>query len=585
MRPSPWRATALALVLGGAGALAACDDAWRDAGGTSARALGSTREATSPRALRKTLDDLAAIANEGGAANGFAPGIRVGSPQGRAAAAYLGDRFRAMGFPSVVEEKFHFPQHKVAAGAKFQFAGAKAPIAFDVFEGSGSGKVVDADVVWVGTAKPADLAGVDLRGKIALVRRDTTFHRSSQYRNVTAAGAAAMLYISEAANNQIQIGSVRASWEPLGSIPAITIGRDDGTAIRDALAAAAGSPEAPRARASIIVAASSERATGQNVIATLPGQDRTHRLVIGAHYDTWYTGSVDNGGGVAALLALAELAALRSAPPAYELVFVAYDGEEVGLYGGYDYLRRHQDEGILTVLNLEMPSTKGEDSKDAPEPLRGIATSKAAALSRSIEVAVLAGDKGPYPLWLPLDYVAQVFGGIIPTDIQGAYRSGLPTLSTATDSPYYHTPSDTPDKVDVDFLGRGAARFDALLRLLLAEPRLAFTPEEPALWDADLAVSTAADGAILATTRIFARDAQGVRGKPVSGTAATFTLFCDDFFAEPDASVTTDGSGRAAATFQPPSTCSGNRFVHVSAGKTYPLVEKVARAREIPAER
>src|SRR5262249_49274519 len=145
-----------------------------------------------------------------------------------------------------------------------------------------------------------------------------------------------------------------------------------------------------------------------------------------------------------ALLALAELAAKRvekQGPPPYTLTFVAYDGEEVGLYGGYDYLRRHQGDGILCVLNLEMPSSEPE-SKNGPDPLRGIASSRADAILRNIDAAELAGDKRPYPLWLPLDVVAQTFGGIIPTDIQGDYRAGLPALSTATDSPFYHTPAD-----------------------------------------------------------------------------------------------------------------------------------------------
>src|SRR5262249_29951038 len=158
--------------------------------------------------------------------------------------------------------------------------------------------------------------------------------------------------------------------------------------IRNAVASALAShTTAPRA--SLTVAASFAPATGQNVVAKIDGADSTRQIVIGAHYDTWYTGSVDNGGGVAALLALAELAAKRvekQGPPPYTLTFVAYDGEEVGLYGGYDYLRRHQGEGILCVLNLEMPSSEPE-STNGPDPLRGIASSRADAILRNIDAA------------------------------------------------------------------------------------------------------------------------------------------------------------------------------------------------------
>ena len=53
------------------------------------------------------------------------------------------------------------------------------------------------------------------------------------------------------------------------------------------------------------------------------------------------------------------------------------------------------------------------------------------------------------PLYAGLELVPTLFGGIIPTDIQGIYRNGVPTASTAVDSPWYHTIEDTPDKVDL----------------------------------------------------------------------------------------------------------------------------------------
>ena len=53
--------------------------------------------------------------------------------------------------------------------------------------------------------------------------RDTRYHRSSQYRNVAAAGATAMLYMSEVPTNQIQIasaGSPRSAAIPASSAAA-----------------------------------------------------------------------------------------------------------------------------------------------------------------------------------------------------------------------------------------------------------------------------------------------------------------------------------------------------------------------------
>ena len=56
--------------------------------------------------------------------------------------------------------------------------------------------------------------------------------------------------------------------------------------------------------------------------------------------------------------------------------------------------------------------------------------------------------------------IAQIFGGIIPTDIQGDYRAGTPTVTTAVTNPYYHTMKDTPETVDLQLLADSVDGFD-----------------------------------------------------------------------------------------------------------------------------
>ena len=116
-----------------------------------------------------------------------------------------------------------------------------------MFEAAGAG-IVDGAVIDVGTATDGDLAGLDLTGKIALVKRDPSFHRSAQLRNVTAKGAAAMLYLSVAPQNLRQVGSVRFDWEGAGTIPAITVGADDGAIIKTAVTRGQDGPREDRGR-------------------------------------------------------------------------------------------------------------------------------------------------------------------------------------------------------------------------------------------------------------------------------------------------------------------------------------------------
>src|SRR5207237_6700906 len=102
-------------------------------------------------------------------------------------------------------------------------------------------------------------------------------------------------------------------------------------------------------------------ATGHNVVGRLPGEGPA--LLIGAHHDTWHVGSTDNGTGIAVLLELAEQ--LARAGRRRAVVFVAYDGEELGLFGGYDLLRKHAIEAgarLAAFVNLELHGAGPSDA-------------------------------------------------------------------------------------------------------------------------------------------------------------------------------------------------------------------------------
>ena len=245
-----------------------------------------------------------------------------------------------------------------------------------------------------------------------------------------------MIVGSEAPDNLRQVGSVRWAWETKVAIPTVTIGQNDAATLEAALGGA--SPQA--VHATLDVQSHSTPAQGRNVVGTLKGTDPTQgEIVIGAHYDTWFAGSTDNGGGIAGMLAIAARRA-QKARPAPTLVFVGYDGEEVALFGGYHFLRTHRivaQETILAVFNLETPSSF--------QSTGGLAYADIPGLSSALEST---GMNGLYTLYATMGLVPQLFGGIIPTDIQGIYRNGIPTISTAVSGPYYHTTEDTPDKVD-----------------------------------------------------------------------------------------------------------------------------------------
>ncbi len=492
--------------------------------------------ATDPAALERTIVELTALGER-----------RAGTPAGEAAATYMAARLEAAGLEDVHRESFRLPRHDVrAATMDLRVDGEPRAVAFDVLEACGPG-TIDAEVVFAGDATPGVLETVDVEGKIALVVRSVLFHRSSQYRNVAAAGARAMIYVSDAPDNLRQVGSVRTGFEALGPIPALSIGAADGAALRDR-----------PVRAAISVDVVSTPASGHNVVGRLAGA-RPDQLVVGAHFDSWLSGANDNAAGAAALVALAERRARRG-PPRHTIVFVAYDGEEPGLYGGYDYMHKHRGvEPMAALLGLEVPAPR-------ETTLLAFGRSNHAALDEALQAA---GLRNLYPLYVSMDVVPALFGGIIPTDVQGLYRDGVPTATTATAYAHYHTSDDVTARVDTVMLAQVVDAFDAALDALDAAPEGAFAVPDPRLWRAEVTVTPGSGKLAVA---VVVRDGAGV---VVPDARVDALLLVDDFFQVGAATGRTAADG--SVTLDLDDVPGASRYVHVTSGTDYPLVEKVIR--------
>ncbi len=101
----------------------------------------------------------------------------------------------------------------------------------------------------------------------------------------------------------------------------------------------------------------------QNVVATLNGSDPDSDavIVLCAHYDTityriyreYSVGANDDGSGIAAMLAIANILSKHNLK--HTIKFVAVSGEEVGTYGSYDYAKNayKRNENIITSLIID----------------------------------------------------------------------------------------------------------------------------------------------------------------------------------------------------------------------------------------
>ena len=130
----------------------------------------------------------------------------------------------------------------------------------------------------------------------------------------------------------------------------------------------------PGAIARLQVSLKEDHERAENVIGILPGSDpelKNERVVIGAHYDhlgfgyfgaldrqsegTIHPGADDNASGTAVLLELARRLAKLPVKPARTIVFVAFSGEELGLYGSRHYIEHTNSiSAIKAMINLDM---------------------------------------------------------------------------------------------------------------------------------------------------------------------------------------------------------------------------------------
>ncbi|MDA0329702.1 MAG: M28 family peptidase [Gemmatimonadetes bacterium] len=412
-------------------------------------------------------------------------GRAVGSPGARCAADYIARQFSDLGLEPAGTEGNYFQPFPIRKGAELGSANRLAVSTADFTLGTdwtpfgfSASADLQGDLIFGGSGlsspgNPEDrFARMDISGKIVVLEWGDpdapgrpSLRGDPHFKATIAAGrdAAGVLIL---APSGMGLPAMDGETRNALDIPVAIVHADRAEAFRVA------AQQASRARLQTDVRET--RVDARNVAALLPGSDpalRGEYVIVGAHYDHLgmggdgslapdaneiHNGADDNASGTAAVVEIAR--ALAAGPrPARSVLFLAFTGEERGLWGSAFYVAQPTIDlaSAVAMLNLDMVGRVNQDALT----VFGFGT---AGEWNDIVDAANAGISQPLS-------ISKAPDGYGPSDHSSFYGAGIPVLhffsNTHAD---YHRPSDDWPKINADGLARVAELTVGVTRRLAA---------------------------------------------------------------------------------------------------------------------
>jgi Iap family predicted aminopeptidase len=231
---------------------------------------------------------------------------------------------------------------------------AHSPVSADV-----TGDIVDAGN---GLEVDYQASPEKYKGKIALIYLGVlpgspagtkSLHRSEKTAIATKYGAIGVIIINTVKDGILLTGTASVTGK-LIAIPAICIGLEDGTALKEKIKS---QPQI----AHIAMTNFSGLIKARNVVATFKGTELPKdKIVVGGHLDSWdlATGAIDNGIGSFAIMDMARTFKKLNLKTKRMVEFVLFMGEEQGLLGSKAYIDQAKKDKTLDqvkfMLNYDM---------------------------------------------------------------------------------------------------------------------------------------------------------------------------------------------------------------------------------------
>lgn len=398
-------------------------------------------------------------------------GRAVGTEGAHCAADYIAAQFDAIGLDPAGEEGSYFHTFDIRNGAemgpgnRLSVDGASLEVGTDwVPFGFSASSEIEGRLVFgsYGLSNPADadedrVFRSDVAGRVLVLEwgdpsapHGGGLRGDPHFKATVSAGrdAAGVVILSPAGMRLPGLeGEIRRA---LG-VPVVIVSGDQADAVREAARVGAQVRLSTDVRPTI--------AEARNVAAVLEGSDpalRDEYVIVGAHFDHLgfggdgslapdardvHNGADDNASGTAAIIEVARR--LAENPPERSVLFLAFTGEERGLWGSAHWVEEPtlDIDGAIAMLNLDMVGRVVDDAVT----IFGFGT--AAEWDEVVDGANAA-------MVNPLS-VSKAPDGFGPSDHASFHAAGLPVLhffsNTHAD---YHRPSDDWEKINVDGLDR-----------------------------------------------------------------------------------------------------------------------------------
>ncbi len=355
-----------------------------------------------------------------------------------------------------------------------------------------------------------DFAGVDINGKWALILRGypewipeaggyaTLSNNRLKVMNAREKGAAGVLLVSGEKWDSADNLDKPSRSESTSGIPVLQVKRGvadfiltgSSSTVTSLEEKAAGMNSTAPFITTATVDATTEivkkEASTANVVMMLKGASLPDEyVIIGAHYDhlgmggpgsssrapdtvAVHYGADDNASGVALMIELAERLAAMKQKPVRSILFVAFSGEEMGLLGSKYFV----DHGSITpssvnlMINLDMVGRMKEGN--------GLQVAGVGTAAGLRDTVMTYADTTA----ISLAFTSEGYG---PSDHSAFYGKNIPVLSLTTGAHLdYHTPADTPDKLNYEGIVKTGDLVAAIVTAAAGDrDRLVFTEAGP----------------------------------------------------------------------------------------------------------